>query len=107
MKILKSIRYDISWIAWMITFIALGMLFGSDKVMISNESIQVQQEEFKIDSAVKPDTYCSEDGIEYWINGFTKTYTYDSLPKLQYVLTVVYDKNQKPKKCNEPQKSKE
>lgn len=97
---LKSIKNDVSFIGVLLLFIAIGLLFSSDKVTISNNSIPIEQEEFNISTAVKPDTYCSEDGIEYWINGFTKTYSNSSSSKVQYILSVVYDKNQKPKKCD-------
>lgn len=92
-KKIDSISTNISAISWIILFMFIAIIFSSNKVFVSNE-VEVREQDISTDNVKQPKTYCSEDGILYWINGIV---TIDS--QKQYVLNVVYDTNQKPKKC--------
>lgn len=50
-------------------------------------------------NATEPRVYCSKEGIEYFINGYTKVGSDN-----RYVLSVVYDTDRLPKKCSEPER---
>ena len=54
--------------------------------------IHVYQDDY---NATEPRVYCSKEGIEYFINGYTKVGSDN-----RYVLSVVYDTDRLPKRCN-------
>lgn len=56
--------------------------------------VYVYQDDY---NATEPIVYCSKEGIEYFINGYTKVGNDN-----RYVLSVVYDTDRLPKKCSEP-----
>ena len=61
---------------------------GSFSIFRSND-VTVTYDNWR---ASAPERYCSDEGIEYFINGYTKTTSNNT-----YVLQVVYDSDQKPK----------
>lgn len=93
-KAITSINANVSVISWILLILLIVNVFSSNKVFVSNE-VEVKEQDISTYGVKKPKTYCSDEGILYWINGVI---TIDS--QKQYVLSVVYDSNQKPKKCN-------
>lgn len=92
-KAITSINANVSVISWILLILLIVNIFSSNEIEI-RDKVEVKEQDISTYGVNKPKTYCSEDGILYWINGIV---TIDS--QKQYVLNVVYDKNQKPKKC--------
>ncbi len=90
---MQSLSNNISIMSWLMLFILFALIFGSNKVFVENV-VDTQEKSVSTYDTHEPKTYCSEEGILYWINGVIEI-DY----KKQYILNVVYDKNQKPKKC--------
>lgn len=92
-KAITSINANVSVISWILLILLIVNIFSSNEIEI-RDKVEVKEQDISTYGVNKPKTYCSEDGILYWINGIV---TIDS--QKQYVLNVVYDTNQKPKKC--------
>lgn len=93
-KLITSINANVSVISWILLILLIVNVFSSNEVEI-RDKVEVKEQDISTYGVKKPKTYCSDEGILYWINGVI---TIDS--QKQYVLSVVYDTNQKPKKCN-------
>ncbi len=93
-KAITSINLNVSVISWILLILLIANVFSSNEVEI-RDKVEVKEQDISTYGVEKPKTYCSDEGILYWINGVI---TIDS--QKQYVLSVVYDSNQKPKKCN-------
>lgn len=93
-KAITSINANVSVISWILLILLIVNVFSSNEVEI-RDKVEVKEQDISTYGVKKPKTYCSDEGILYWINGVI---TIDS--QKQYVLSVVYDTNQKPKKCN-------
>lgn len=94
-KAITSINLNVSVISWILLILLIANVFSSNEVEIRDKvEVEVKEQDISTYGVEKPKTYCSDEGILYWINGVV---TIDS--QKQYVLSVVYDKNQKPKKC--------
>lgn len=93
-KAITSINANVSVISWILLILLIVNVFSSNEVEI-RDKVEVKEQDISTYGVEKPKTYCSDEGILYWINGVT---TIDR--QKQYVLSVVYDTNQKPKKCN-------
>lgn len=93
-KAITSINLNVSVISWILLILLIANVFSSNEVEI-RDKVEVKEQDISTYGVKKPKTYCSDEGILYWINGVI---TIDS--QKQYVLSVVYDSNQKPKKCN-------
>ena len=83
-EMIKSIDMSGNWTVLYLFVLVLFSIFSSNYVTITYDSR----------GADAPDRYCSDEGIEYFINGYTKTTSNNT-----FVLQVVYDSEQKPKKC--------
>ena len=95
-KAITSINANVSVISWILLILLIVNVFSSNEVEIRDKvEVEVKEQDISTYGVKKPKTYCSDEGILYWINGVI---TIDS--QKQYVLSVVYDSNQKPKKCN-------
>lgn len=92
-KSITSINANVSVISWILLILLIVNVFSSNEVEI-REKVEVKEQDISTYGVKKPKTYCSDEGILYWINGVV---TIDS--QKQYILSVVYDNNQKPKKC--------
>ncbi len=97
-KNINDLKNETNIIGWFVLFILIILIFENiiftKDVNVTND-IKIKKEKYSKEDAKEPETYCSKDGIEYWINGYTET---NSKPR--YILSVVYDSSQKPKKCN-------
>ncbi len=93
-KAITSINANVSVISWILLILLIVNVFSSNEVEI-RDKVEIKEQDISTYEVEKPKTYCSDEGILYWINGVI---TIDS--QKQYVLSVVYDSNQKPKKCN-------
>ncbi len=93
-KAITSINANVSVISWILLILLIVNIFSSNEIEI-RDKVEVKEQDISTYGVKKPKTYCSDEGILYWINGVI---TIDS--QKQYVLSVVYDSNQKPKKCN-------